>query len=192
MFVLAWHKTGEDSGVELNDIGFVVFDKNGTPESNIPDSLASSVSISNFDGLFTLTNGAESLTDISVVWRDKKAGEKNNDIIKSAKLGLYDGVYAFSAPTEAVVTDEGNDVQTLSASSAASLATGVAAALAGGRITTVYALESPLGTSSEKSYEFMTENGEIIAARLYRTLSKFPTAGQIFTLRILTTATRSK
>lgn len=159
VFVLAWHKTGEDSGVELNDIGFVVFDKNGTPESNIPDSLASSVSISNFDGLFTLTNGAESLTDISVVWRDKKAGEKNNDIIKSAKLGLYDGVYAFSAPTEAVVTDEGNDVQTLSASSAASSA----AALVGGKITTVYALEAPLGTSSEKSYEFMTENGETVS-----------------------------
>lgn len=151
VFVLAWHKTGEDSGVELNDIGFVVFDKNGTPESNIPDSLASSVSISNFDGLFTLTNGAESLTDISVVWRDKKAGEKNNDIIKSAKLGLYDGVYAFSAPTEAVVTDKGNDVQTLSASSA------------GGKITTVYALEYPLGTSSIKSYEFMTENGETVS-----------------------------
>lgn len=158
VFVLAWHKTGEDSGVELNDIGFVVFGKDGTPESNIPDSLAASVSISNFDGLFTLTNGAESLTDISVVWRDKKAGDNNNDIIKSAKLGLYDGVYAFSAPTEAVVTDEGNDVQTLSAASAAS-----AAASASGRITTVYALEAPLGTSSEKSYEFMTENGDTVS-----------------------------
>lgn len=151
VFVLAWHKTGEDSGVELNDIGFVVFGRDGTPESNIPDSLASSVSISNFDGLFTLTNGAESLTDISVVWRDKKAGKSNNDIIKSAKLGLYDGVYAFSAPTDAVVTEEGNDVQTLSASSA------------GGKITTVYALEYPLGTSSEKSYEFTTENGETVS-----------------------------
>ena len=151
VFVLAWHKTGEDSGVELNDIGFVVFDKNGTPESNIPDSLAASVNISNFDGLFTLTNGAESLTDISVVWRDKKAGESNNDIIKSAKLGLYDGVYAFSAPTDAVVTEEGNDVQTLSASSA------------GGKITTVYALEYPLGTSSVKSYEFKDENGETVS-----------------------------
>lgn len=163
VFVLSWHKLSEDSGVELNDIGFVVFDKNGTPESNIPDSLASSVSISNFDGLFTLTNGAESLTDISVVWRDKKAGEKNNDIIKSAKLGLYDGVYAFSAPTEAVVTDEGNDVQTLSASSAASLATGVSASLAGGRITTVYALEAPIGKISKKSYEFKDENGETVS-----------------------------
>lgn len=151
VFVLAWHKTGEDSGVELNDIGFVVFGKDGTPESNIPDSLAASVNISNFDGLFTLTNGAESLTDISVVWRDKKAGESNNDIIKSAKLGLYDGVYAFSAPTDAVVTEEGNDVQTLSASSA------------GGKITTVYALEYPLGTSSEKSYEFKDENGETVS-----------------------------
>lgn len=151
VFVLAWHKTGEDSGVELNDIGFVVFGKDGTPESNIPDSLAASVNISNFDGLFTLTNGAESLTDISVVWRDKKAGEKNNDIIKSAKLGLYDGVYAFSAPTEAVVTDEGNDVQTLSASSA------------GGRITTVYALEAPIGKISKKSYEFKDENGETVS-----------------------------
>lgn len=105
--------------------------------------------------MFTLTNGAESLTDISVVWRDKKAGESNNDIIKSAKLGLYDGVYAFSAPTDAVVTEEGNDVQTLSASSAASLA--------GGRITTVYALEAPLGTSSIKSYEFKDENGETVS-----------------------------
>lgn len=151
VFVLAWHKLSEDSGVELNDIGFVVFGKDGTPESNIPDSLAASVNISNFDGLFTLTNGAESLTDISVVWRDKKAGESNNDIIKSAKLGLYDGVYAFSAPTDAVVTEEGNDVQTLSASSA------------GGKITTVYALEYPLGTSSEKSYEFTTENGETVS-----------------------------
>lgn len=151
VFVLSWHKLSEDSGVELNDIGFVVFGKDGTPESNIPDSLAASVNISNFDGLFTLTNGAESLTDISVVWRDKKAGESNNDIIKSAKLGLYDGVYAFSAPTDAVVTEEGNDVQTLSASSA------------GGKITTVYALEYPLGTSSEKSYEFTTENGETVS-----------------------------
>ena len=151
VFVLSWHKLSEDSGVELNDIGFVVFGRDGTPESNIPDSLAASVNISNFDGLFTLTNGAESLTDISVVWRDKKAGENNNDIIKSAKLGLYDGVYAFSAPTDAVVTEEGNDVQTLSASSA------------GGKITTVYALEYPLGTSSEKSYEFTTENGETVS-----------------------------
>ncbi len=151
VFVLSWHKLSEDSGVELNDIGFVVFGRDGTPESNIPDSLAASVNISNFDGLFTLTNGAESLTDISVVWRDKKAGESNNDIIKSAKLGLYDGVYAFSAPTDAVVTEEGNDVQTLSASSA------------GGKITTVYALEYPLGTSSEKSYEFTTENGETVS-----------------------------
>lgn len=151
VFVLAWHKVSRDSGVELNDIGFVVFDKDGTPESNIPDSLASSVSISNFDGLFTITNGAESLTDISVVWRDKKAGENNNDIIKSAKLGLYDGVYSFSAPIEAVVTEAGNDVQTLSASSA------------GGKITTVYALEYPLGTSSIKSYEFKDENGETVS-----------------------------
>ena len=151
VFVLSWHKLSEDSGVELNDIGFVAFGKDGTPESNIPDSLAASVNISNFDGFFTLTNGAESLTDISVVWRDKKAGKSNNDIIKSAKLGLYDGVYAFSAPTDAVVTEEGNDVQTLSASSA------------GGKITTVYALESPLVTSSEKSYEFMTENGETVS-----------------------------
>ena len=151
VFVLSWHKLSEDSGVELNDIGFVVFGKDGTPESNISDSLAASVNISNFDGLFTLTNGAESLTDISVVWRDKKAGKSNNDIIKSAKLGLYDGVYAFSAPTDAVVTEEGNDVQTLSASSA------------GGKITTVYALEYPLGTSSEKSYEFTTENGETVS-----------------------------
>lgn len=151
VFVLSWHKLSEDSGVELNDIGFVVFGRDGTPESNISDSLAASVNISNFDGLFTLTNGAESLTDISVVWRDKKAGESNNDIIKSAKLGLYDGVYAFSAPTDAVVTEEGNDVQTLSASSA------------GGKITTVYALEYPLGTSSEKSYEFTTENGETVS-----------------------------
>lgn len=151
VFVLAWHKTGEDSGVELNDIGFVVFGKDGTPESNIPDSLASAVGISNFDGLFTLTNGAESLTDISVVWRDKKAGENNNDIIKSAKLGLYDGVYAFSAPTDAVVTEAGNDVQTLSAS------------YADGKIITLYALEYPLGTSSVKSCEFTTENGETVS-----------------------------
>ena len=154
VFVLAWHKYGNDSGVELNDIGFLVFDENGTPESEIPDSLSSSVSISNFDGLFTLTNGAEDITDVSVVWNDKKAGDNGNDIMKSVKLGLYDGVYAFSASVEAAAMDKNTGIERLSSS------------VVGDKIVTALLAEKLLYTTTTKSYTFKDENGETISYTL--------------------------
>ncbi len=153
VFVLAWHKHSDESGVELHDIGFLVFDENGTPESDIPDSLSSTVSISNFDGLFDLTDGAEDLTDVSVVWNDKKAGDNENDIMKAVKLGLYDGVYAFSAAIEAAVMPDNTGIENISSSAA------------DGKITAVMSADELLDTRTTKEYELIID-GETVSYTL--------------------------
>ena len=150
VFVLAWHKLSDESGVELHDIGFLVFDENGTPESNIPDSLSASVSVSNFDGLFDLTDGAEDITELSVVWNDKKAGDSENDIMRAVRLGLYDNVYAFSAAFEAAVMPDNTGIENISSSAA------------DGKITAVMSAEELLNTKTTKSYEFIDEDGETV------------------------------
>ena len=150
VFALAWHKYGKDTGVMQHDIGFLIFDKDGTPESNIPDSLSSSISLTNFDGVFDLTDGAENITDLSVVWSDRGKAEgsgnkRESDVMKAAKLVCYDNVYSFSAPIDAVEfnSTSGEQIQHISAS------------YADGGISTAISTESATGETKTKKYEFV-------------------------------------
>lgn len=102
-FVLGWHRSEDISGTSTHDVGLRVFDKNGAPVGDMPETLGSSVDTAKFDGRFTLTDGATGLDGVSVVYNNSGAGNDSSDIIRMVKFVRSGNGYTLSAPTEAAV-----------------------------------------------------------------------------------------
>lgn len=102
-FVLGWHRSEDVSGTSTHDVGLRVFDKNGSPVGDVPETLGSSVDTAKFDGRFALAHGATGLDGVSVVYNNSGAGNDSNDIIRMVKFVKNGNGCALSAPTEAAV-----------------------------------------------------------------------------------------
>ncbi len=98
MFVLGWRSVQELSGAEEQDVGLRVFDKNGAPRHDFPESLSDSVDMTAFDGKFTIVSDTADATSLSILWNDAGAVKQNNDVIRAVKIGRYGDSYGLSAP----------------------------------------------------------------------------------------------
>ena len=99
-FVLGWSSAQSLTGAEQHDMGLRVFDKNGTPQPLLPESLSDMVSTAAFDGQFTFVKGADTLDELSILWNDANAGGEDNDVIRAIKFVPYGSSYISSAAIE--------------------------------------------------------------------------------------------
>lgn len=112
VFALGWHASGTDSGVQRHDIGLLVFDGSGVPENDLPLSLSQALADSGFDGLFTLSGGADSIENLYVLFSDSQAG---SDTLRAIRIVRSGDVYLPSAALEVCAMPEKTSIQSLSA-----------------------------------------------------------------------------
>ena len=110
VFVLGWRSVQSLSGAEVQDIGLRVFDENGAPRQDFPESLGNTVDLNAFDGQFAFVRGADTVEELSLVWNDSGAGDRDNDVVRAVKIGLYEGVYGMSAPMTVAAMPENTSV----------------------------------------------------------------------------------
>lgn len=149
LFVLGWHAYGDESGVQRHDIGLLAFDASGVPENDLPLSLSQALADSAFDGSFTLTDGAASIEELSVVFSDTKAGGAENDVLRAVRLVRSGDTYLPSAAIGICTLPDSTSVQSLSA--VVSGENELLCVLSGDEIKDTY---------QKKSYTYTDETGE--------------------------------
>lgn len=120
-FILGWHSVHSADGEENNDIRLMAFTEDGTLRGDLVDSISaiSSQTVSSITSNFRFAKGADTLSELSILWSqptmdvdeesttpENNLGTADSDVLMGVRFRVDNGTIGLTAPIQLAALEE--------------------------------------------------------------------------------------